>query len=376
MPGEIVRLTCALAVVFVVCACGSSGEDAGSAGTSTGGSGGEAGSALGGSAGTTPSGGAAGAPPSCVPMPACDAPLPDPGPARPWNHVTSQLIATEFANHRGRDLVLTPGMDQWVIGKFAYGVLDKDIHDEEVDIWLDRECKGDWEKLGTGLTTNDGDHAPVEGVDDSGGRIYFQIPDAERLGVGRHRIWMVVAGDLTSAVQYIEVVPPGTHYFVSDVDGTLTTSENVEFSSILTGTVSPANPDAPEALSALAAAGYRPFYLSARPEFLVGRTREFVTAHGFPLGVVHTTLTLVGGTGTTASSFKAGELLDFEKRGMLFDYAFGNTASDADAYKQAGILPLDHRIFFQFTDSAYGGRRIDAYSELVPEFSALTSICP
>lgn len=265
-------------------------------------------------------------------------------------------------------------MDQWVLGKFAYGVADKDIHDEEVDIWLNRDCGSKWEKLGTALTTNDGDHATVEGAEDTGGRIYFQIPSSQALGIGRHRIYMAVAGDLSGAEQYIEVVPQGTTYFVTDVDGTLTSKETEEYAAILTGTVSDANPDAEKALGVLAQKQYRPLYLTARPEFLVGRTREFVKVRGFPLGLVHTTFAL-GATGAAATTFKKAELDELSTRGFVVRYAFGNTASDADAFFLANIEPQTHRIFYQFTDSAHGGRRIESYSDLLAEFGALTPPC-
>jgi phosphatidate phosphatase PAH1 len=169
-------------------------------------------------------------------------------------------------------------------------------------------------------------------------------------------------------------MPPGTVYFATDVDGTLTTSETAEYGSILTGATSDTHPDAPAALSLLAAKGYRPFYLTARPEFLVGRTREFVQVRGFPQGVVHTTLAL-GGTGATAATFKQGELEELEGRGFLSAYAFGNTSSDADAFFGAKIEPAQDRIFYQYTDTAHGGRRIEAYGELLGEFGALSPVC-
>ena len=161
-------------------------------------------------------------------------------------------------NHRGRDLFLTPGEPQWVIGKFAYGPTDKDLEGEEVDVYLLRGCNGPWEKLGTALTTDDGEHPPEEGVDDSGGRVYFQIPPAEALGLGRHRLHLVVAGDSTSTDLYIEVVPKGTHLFVSDVDGTLTTREAEEVTALLTGSTPDSNPDSAQALRVLAAQGLSP----------------------------------------------------------------------------------------------------------------------
>ncbi|MCA9599950.1 MAG: phosphatidylinositol transfer protein, partial [Myxococcales bacterium] len=344
----------------------SSGGMAGAAGL-----GGGAGS--GGMAGAAGSGGSV----SCLPMPACDAPLPNVGPKRSWIHSVASpiIVASGFANHRGRDMMLTEQDDQWVIGKFAYGVIDKDLKDEEVDLWLLRDCGSTWEKLATVKTTPvDGSHPTVEGVDDSGGRVYYQIPASQKLGLGRHRIHMVVAGDLSSTDVYIEVMPKGTHYFATDVDGTLTTKETEEYSALLTGTVSDANPGAAQALTALAEKGYRPFYLTARPEFLVGRTREFVSVKGFPLGIVHTTLAL-GALGANATTFKKGELNVAQNRGFVIDYAFGNTDSDAEAFFLSNVEPGNNRIMYQFSDTKYGCRRIDAYSELLPEFQALSPVC-
>jgi hypothetical protein len=63
-------------------------------------------------------------------------------------------------------------------------------------------------------------------------------------------------------------------------------------------------------------------------------------------------------------------------KGMTPEYGVGNTDSDATAYHTAGIDPLDHRIFYQFDDTAHGGRRIEAYGELLGEFGALPDLCP
>ncbi len=167
------------------------------------------------------------------PAPACDTPPPDPGPELAWKGFFSSTIAAGIPSHRGRDLLLNPGDPQWVLGKFAYSAppieLDKDMHGEQVDIWLLRGCGDQWELLGSALTSDDGDNATVEGVKDTGGWIYFKIPADKALGVGIHRIHMVLRGDLTTADQIIEVAPPDTPMFVSDIDGTLTSSENAEF---------------------------------------------------------------------------------------------------------------------------------------------------
>lgn len=354
---------------------GGGGADAGSDGSSAGSGGSEAGTGGAAGSGGEEGSGAGGKKPCEVPPP-CEGPAPDPGPKRKWNHTLSSITTTlGNPNHRGRDLFLTPGQDQWIIGKFAYGLNDKDIKDEEVDIYLQRGCVGPWEKLATTKTTSDSKHPTVEGVEDSGGRIYYKIPPEKTLGLGLHRVHLVVAGDLTTTDLYLQVVEPGTPIFVSDVDGTLTTSENVEFVKLLQGTLPEAHADAGKALSLLASKGYRPMYITARPEFLVQRTREFVKARGLPFGLVHTTTTLTGALGGSAVKYKTGELKMLADRGLVPSWAFGNKESDAEAYHNGNLQPLNQRVFHQFTDSKFGGRRIETYTELLGEFVALPMAC-
>lgn len=312
----------------------------------------------------------------CAPIPKCDA-APPKVTKKSWNHgIESPLVtALGSANHRGRDLLLNPGDPQWILGKFAYGLTDKDLKDEKVDVYLLRGCGKTWEKLGTATTTDDGDHATVEGVEDTGGRVYFQIPAAKALAEGRHRVRLVVQGDTTATDLFIEVLPKGAPVFVSDVDGTLTDSENAEFPALLTGKLPGVHPSAAADYQALAARGYHPVYLTARPDWLTGRTRELLDKNGFPPGIVHTTTTLTGATGAPAAAFKTAELADLGKRGIVPTWGFGNTATDAQAYNSAKITPVSHRVFYQFDDAVYGGRRINDYGELLTELKALPALC-
>jgi hypothetical protein len=313
--------------------------------------------------------------PSCPPPPACDAAPPDPGPARPWRH-GPPLGAM---NHRGRDQFYVPGAPQWVIGNFQYGLalLEGGLSDEEVDIYLLRNCGSTWEKLGTALTTGATPSMQrIEGVDDATGRIFFQIPSALALGPGRHKVRLVVAGDLTAVDMYIEVVAPNTPFFVSDMDGTLTDSEAAQAIAILTGTVPNANVDAATALRILASKGYRPMYLTARPEWLVKVSQDWIVQKGFPPGILHTTLVGGGATGPAAVMFKSGELQMLADKMLKPTYVIGNTETDAEAYNNAGVMPLQNRIFFQFTDAVFMGRRIESYTSLIPEFSGLPLVCP
>ena len=185
---------------------------------------------------------------------------------------------------------------------------------------------------------------------------------------------MIVEEYWNTADAIIDVVPQGAPFFVSDVDGTLTTSENAEAWDFLLGNMPDANPFAAEAFQILADKGYRAFYITARPEWLDRRTREFVDLRGFPAGLVHTTLTYTGGTGDTAAAYKTGEFALLKAKGLVPAFLFGNKDSDAKAFDTT-MIPTDHRFFFQFTDAVYGGTRIDSYEELLAPFEALPDLC-
>jgi len=323
---------------------------------------------------TTPGGATPG---SCVAAPACNAAgAPQLGPKRPWIHtyVSAATVASGPAFHRGRDQIVAAGDAQWVLGKFTYSYIDTDLDDEEIDVFLDRGCGGAWEKLGTTKTTTSGTHAPVDNVVDDGGRVFFEIPADKKLAPGRHRVRMVVAGDQTFADAIIDVVPKGTPIVVADVDGTLTDSETAEYPALLSGALPGAQPRAADALAALAGKGHRVVYLTARPEWLTGRTREFLAANNFPPGIVRTTTGITGALNAAATQFKVAELTSFASAGHKVAWAFGNQPSDADAYDAAQIGPEDHRVFLRMTDP-HGGRRIEAYSEILPTLGALASAC-
>jgi hypothetical protein len=313
---------------------------------------------------------------ACLAQPSCDGQsVPALAPTRSFNHYGSSAVTlTGPAFHRGRDQIVSVGEAQWVIGKFTYSYIDTDLEDEDVDIFVERGCGGTWDKLGSTRTTTSGAHATVENVEDTGGRVYFEIPKAKELGPGRHRVRLVVAADHTSADLMIDVLPKGSPIVVSDVDGTLTSSETAEYPALLTGSLPAAQPHAADALSMLAAKGYHVVYLTARPEWLTGRTHEFLTQNGFPPGVVHTTTGLTGANGSAAAAFKSGELTLLQRHGHAIRWGFGNKPSDTDAYEAAQINPLDHRVFLR-VDDAHGGRRIEAYSDILPAVTATPAVC-
>ncbi len=185
---------------------------------------------------------------------------------------------------------------------------------------------------------------------------------------------MVVAGDHSATELFIEVIPNGVPLFVSDVDGTLTTAELAELGSTITGSIPDANDGAAEALKGLVGKGYRPIYLTARPELSVERTREFVDQRSFPEGRIETSLAaLLGLTGSKAVTYKSEALNRLVDKGFEIAYAFGNTETDAQAYENAGI-PSESRYFFKYSDNKFGGQRIESYREL-NQFASLEGVC-
>ncbi|MBA3547624.1 MAG: phosphatidylinositol transfer protein [Nannocystis sp.] len=302
----------------------------------------------------------------CAPIPACDAAPPK----LPGQEEESSGYS------RGRDMMYVEGDDQWILAKFTkWGFpADKDITGGTVHVFLDRGCSGDWIELGTTITTDDGDHPTIEGVDDSGGRVYFKIPAEQTLEPGRHRVHLIEDDEWETAELLIDIVPAGAPFFVSDVDGTLTTSENEEAWDFLVDNLPDANAFAAQALTLLANKGYRPMYITARPEWLDRRTRQFVATRNFPPGIIHTTIVYGGANGDAAAAYKTGEFAMLAQKGLVPSFVFGNKASDGTAFDNAGVQPLDHRIFFQYTD-VEGGRRIESYEELLGEFAALPDLC-
>jgi phosphatidate phosphatase PAH1 len=272
--------------------------------------------------------------------------------------VTSTIARPE---HRGRDVLVAEGDPQSITATFAYGPTDKDLIGEDVDVFLERGCAGAWEKLGTATTTD-------------GGGVVFDVPGDKVLERGRHRVRLVVAGDRSHTDLIVEVVRRGAPIFVSDVDGTLTESETAEFPRLLEGTLPTAHPDAAAVLRTLADKGYLAVYLTARPEWLTRRTRAFLEANGFPPGIVRTTSGLTGHVGDSAALFKSLELAELRRRGFLIAWAFGNQPSDTDAYEAASIQPRRHRVFVGL-DDRHGGRRIDAYRELLSDVAEAESVC-
>jgi hypothetical protein len=284
------------------------------------------------------------------------------------------VIVQGEARHRGHDVFVREGEAQWAIAKFAYGAADADLKGEPVDMFVSRSG-GAWESLGSSVTTDDGEHATVAGVADDGGRVFFELPAARRLGVGLHRVHFVVRGDRTVADAYIHVLPANARFAVTDVDGTITESENAQVLDVLLRRSPAAHPGAPEALRALSQRGYAIFYLTARPDWLRARTHEWLRERGFPEGVVHTTLSFTGAFNGPAQEFKSAELAAAR---AIFnrapDFAFGNRASDVAAYSSVSVA-AGRAYYYRFDGDVGTGVHHDDYRTLVDGLAAAPAAC-
>lgn len=287
--------------------------------------------------------------------------------------------------HRVRDQIYAVGEEQWVIGKFV-GLLDRDLKGEPIEVHVQQGCAGAWKKLGTTKTSVDGKGEGHAGVRDDVGRAFFRI--AEPLPVGRHRVRLVTA-DKSYADGLLDIVPAGTPVVVTDVDGTLTSSEEADKTGIL-GTPQPeARANAAAVLSAFASKGYRIVYLTARSELKMDRTREFIEKRGFPAGIVNVSPSdgIAGDSGDEAYRFKLGQLKEMTARGLKIAYAFGNRATDVRAFGEAGIEPASHRVFVPYDDdgkpepgidkviATLGGRYVASYAEMLPVANAEAPVC-
>lgn len=280
--------------------------------------------------------------------------------SRVFRHTRSRLVTgAGLANHRGRDAIVVDGQDQVIEAKFAYGVIDKDLKGE--DVLVEVEGPSTWTEIG--IATTSLDDGPEE---DDGGRARLTIPVERRLPRGRHRVRATVLGDGTWAELYLVVVPKNQGVFISDVDGTLTSSEVAELPAFVAGKLPDAHPHAAEVLRRLAKTGLVPIYLTARPEWLMARTRAFLEANDFPPGIVCTRRDKSGGYGASAAAFKQTELERIARSDLRVEWAFGNMPSDALAYA-AIVQDARQRVLLRYEDKEHGARTIESYAELLEE---------
>jgi hypothetical protein len=236
-----------------------------------------------------------------------------------FRHKRSKLIAkVGTVNHRGIDLIATEDDDtQYVAGKLAYGKLDKDIEGElaELHACIDNA----WKMIGVYPTDDDG-------------RFAATLVGPSRLPVGMRDMYVAALGDGSGAYFVGYVAPRGTKVVVTDVDGTISWSEN----SIIKTAISrdrdiKHRPNAPEALSKVP---YPIVYTTARGDVFMNITRNWLERHGFPRGLLRLKNGAFAKPGKSAITYKTSTL-----KGLTVPIAagIGNRKSDITAYTNIGL---------------------------------------
>jgi len=288
---------------------------------------------------------------------------------QPWKHsIQSPLVtAAGSPRHRGIDLIATADASEQVLaGEISYGLIDKALGDEEVDLFVCRT--GAWQLLATVVTGS---------ADPADGRFELHLTGDQRLPIGRRPIFASVRGDRSSVQLLAVVLPSGGKVAVSDIDGTLTSYENEYPESLITGAQVKVQDGAPEAFSALAKSCYQPVYLTARGSVFTESTRKWLNDTGFPVGPLRLAPNLITLPGETTVDYKANTMIALQSSRLTIAVGNGNRASDAQAYKQVGVA-TDH-IFLKRPEysseidpviargDAVGN---DSYRLLVPTFGA------
>jgi len=251
---------------------------------------------------------------------------PDAGAAEDWRHLTSNLIAIYGEHHhRGTDLIATTeDAIQTLGGRLTYGGTDKDLEDEDVDVFA---CMaGAWQKLAR--VTTDGE-----------GRFSLSLSGNQRLPEGMRDLYLSVAGDRTGVPFVALVAQTGIPVVVSDVDGTLTASENAYPTSLVVGGDVAAQPDAAARLNLAVQHGATIVYITTRGDRFTQDTRTWLAANGFPYGAIRmpsAIITIPGGDTVDAKTSMLRDLAGFE-----LEAGVGNRHTDVEAYTNAGIDP-DH----------------------------------
>ncbi len=264
-----------------------------------------------------------------------------------WRHKRTPIFTTSqgVPYHRCRDGLVASDRPQELICKFAYGPWDKDLEDEDVELFVLAEGEKTWRRVGVGRTGKDGHGDRARGIHDLGGWLIFSIPEASALSVGRHRFRAVVRGDGTAAEATLWIATSGSAVVIFDIDGTLTISDSeLTQELVAAGTRKryhqKIHPGAADVVRARAAAGALPVYVSARPDRLTARTRSWLDAEELPAGPLRLQSSVVGSVSKSRTeSYKEGFVAALLERGLSVVAAYGNAVTDIDAYLGAGLDP-------------------------------------
>jgi phosphatidate phosphatase PAH1 len=208
------------------------------------------------------------------------------------------------------------------------------------------------------------------------------LTGTERLPLGMRSLYLVVVGDLTGAQFLALVLAPGTAIAVSDIDGTLTSSENAYPKSLVSHALVKPNDGAPAALRTLKGRGYPLVYVTSRGNRFTQDTRDWLQTNEFPLGPVRLASSLITLPGNETFEYKCQVLKAFNDDKLVVAIGLGNRATDQEAYShsQCGAPVAANRTFLKMPEFqrevqplldrglAIG---VNSYVDVEPTFAAL-----
>jgi len=263
-------------------------------------------------------------------------------------------------NHAVEDAVAPPGSSPHVAAHFAYGGLTSALTSEPVEVFVD-DCTG-WTSIGTATTDGTGT---------------ADIAVALPLGPGVYEARFAVLGDATVTTGYLWLVPAGAHLAITDIDGTLTTSDTELFTQLLNGSYVPAAyPMAVELTTTHATKGHIVIYITGRPWWLTQRSRDWLRMLGFAPGPLHLAANNADILPTDASvgEYKKAWLAGLSAKGYVLDLAYGNATTDIYAYTGAGLAP-DHQWIIGTNAGASGTNAVmDTWAGRVGEVELLPPV--
>lgn len=271
-------------------------------------------------------------------------------------HTNSKVISLAEEHHRAFDLVAgSTDATQVLEGKLRYGLHDV-LFDEEVDVLA---CSGGvWKTIATTVTDLDG-------------VFHVELSGTKRLKRGLRDLYVSVQGDRTGARFVALVAPAGTKLAVSDVDGTLTESEDAFPKALVTGAPVALHAGAAAAFQRIRSRGFVPVYVTARGDIFTNKTRDWLVANGMPRGPMRLAADAVTLPGEPTVAFKSAAFAELADHGFAIGMGIGNRASDITAYTNAGVPARSIFIKLPEFEGEVADRIADGEAVGFPSYSAI-----
>lgn len=254
---------------------------------------------------------------------------PTPGPlpftthSNAFENATTQDLLDDNAlvAHENLDLVGALDNPQVITGRMARAtnlLAPVAIAGEWVSLWTFRE---EWIALGRAHTDDDG-------------RYSFPIATADRFDAGEHVTYAVLEGNGECAQHGVFLWPEDKQIVVTDIDGTLTLSDNELIKQLGNPSYDPVeNTGASELGNAWNDKGYPFVGVTARPHSLRTLTQSWLATHTLPTAP----LVSADAFAKDARVFKAEALQAMLDDGWQIVAAYGNAITDIQAYDDVGI---------------------------------------